>query len=298
MSRKNERKTITDPDSQAHVLGAGEPVIGLRLMDTNTQFDLPQQERVTIGADAGCDITLANPTVSSVHCVLERHARGWLLVDQGSKNGTRRGRHPCKEFPIEDGVMFLLGTLALVPFSAKSQRIRKELQRFPGYGASFQFRVERLLRAMQANQHLLLVGEPGSRCAEIARLIHDARDTTGPFVEIDRPVTTGADQVALLKAAHAGTLFVHQEMLPDDRDVLLGSLGTYRVLVSRFPQKSLVVGKARRVHVDHCDRVGDRFAFAPLGGVAAKCAALVAREEAAELVPARGCVHGHVGRFE
>jgi len=82
---------------------------------------------------------------------------------------------------------------------------------------------------MQSTQPLLLVGEPGSRRAEIARLIHDARDTTGPFVEIDRPVTTGADQVALLKAAQAGTLFVHQQMLPDDRVVLLGSLGTYRV---------------------------------------------------------------------
>jgi len=229
MNKDDQRKTVTDPDSQAHVLGAGEPVTGLRILDTNTEFTLPNKERVTIGADESCDITVPNSTVSSVHCVLEWRDRGWLLVDQNSKNGTRRGRHPCKEFPVEDGEWFLLGTLAFVPFSGKSQRVRMKLQRFVGYADSFQFQVERFLRAIRSPQHLLLVGDRGSRRAELARLVHDARDTTGPFVELSRPVETGGEQIALLKDAQDGTLFVHQQMLPHDRQALLHSLSPYRV---------------------------------------------------------------------
>jgi pSer/pThr/pTyr-binding forkhead associated (FHA) protein len=43
----------------------------------------------TIGRSPGCDLPLGDPTVSWVHAELRQVADAWVLVDLGSKNGTR-----------------------------------------------------------------------------------------------------------------------------------------------------------------------------------------------------------------
>jgi hypothetical protein len=43
----------------------------------------------SIGRDAGCDLTIADMTVSRMHARLERTPDGWLLTDLASTNGTR-----------------------------------------------------------------------------------------------------------------------------------------------------------------------------------------------------------------
>jgi hypothetical protein len=47
------------------------------------------QRRFTIGRELGCDMTLADETVSRWHASFERDPDGWLLSDLGSTNGTR-----------------------------------------------------------------------------------------------------------------------------------------------------------------------------------------------------------------
>jgi FHA domain/DUF1707 SHOCT-like domain len=52
---------------------------------------LPRGPRTvfTIGRSPGCDLPLGDPTVSWVHAELRQVADAWVLVDLGSKNGTR-----------------------------------------------------------------------------------------------------------------------------------------------------------------------------------------------------------------
>ena len=52
---------------------------------------LPRGPRTvfTIGRSPDCDLPLGDPTVSWVHAELRRTADGWVLVDLGSRNGTR-----------------------------------------------------------------------------------------------------------------------------------------------------------------------------------------------------------------
>jgi FHA domain-containing protein/uncharacterized protein DUF1707 len=52
---------------------------------------LPRGPRTvfTIGRSPDCDLPLADPTVSWVHAELRRTAEDWVLVDLGSRNGTR-----------------------------------------------------------------------------------------------------------------------------------------------------------------------------------------------------------------
>jgi len=53
------------------------------------QFPRGRGEQFSIGRDAGCDLAIADMTVSRRHATLERTPEGWLLTDLGSTNGTR-----------------------------------------------------------------------------------------------------------------------------------------------------------------------------------------------------------------
>ncbi len=63
-------------------------------------FPRGDRDSFSIGRSGGCDLTIADMTVSRVHAMLERTADGWLLTDLSSTNGTRvngwrvRGRVP------------------------------------------------------------------------------------------------------------------------------------------------------------------------------------------------------------
>jgi pSer/pThr/pTyr-binding forkhead associated (FHA) protein len=52
-------------------------------------FPAGRERLFTIGRDGGCDLVLADVTVSRRHARLERNGAGWLLQDLGSTNGTR-----------------------------------------------------------------------------------------------------------------------------------------------------------------------------------------------------------------
>ncbi len=45
--------------------------------------------RVVVGRSAGSDVTLPHPSVSSTHATLTAEGAGYVLVDEGSTNGTR-----------------------------------------------------------------------------------------------------------------------------------------------------------------------------------------------------------------
>ena len=53
------------------------------------QFPRGSAEQFSIGRDAGCDLAIADMTVSRRHATLERTEDGWLLTDLESTNGTR-----------------------------------------------------------------------------------------------------------------------------------------------------------------------------------------------------------------
>ena len=46
------------------------------------------QDQVLVGREPTCDVVLSDGSVSRKHARLEKRARGWTVVDQGSANGT------------------------------------------------------------------------------------------------------------------------------------------------------------------------------------------------------------------
>ncbi len=66
------------------------------------QFPRGADTAFIVGRAAGCDLTIADMTVSRAHARLERTPDGWLLCDLASTNGTRvngwlvRGKVPVR----------------------------------------------------------------------------------------------------------------------------------------------------------------------------------------------------------
>ena len=81
--------------------------------------------RVVIGRGEGCDVRLPDPSVSPRHATLRQHGGSYLLVDEGSTNGTFLGGVKIgAQAPrvIEDGARIRLGRVWLeVHFETSAQ---------------------------------------------------------------------------------------------------------------------------------------------------------------------------------
>ncbi|MGK8506912.1 FHA domain-containing protein [Nocardia asiatica] len=62
-----------------------------------------------VGRDAGADIVVNDPRVSSLHAVLERGSGGWEIEDAGSLNGTYFDGHRVERMVIDHDETFQLG---------------------------------------------------------------------------------------------------------------------------------------------------------------------------------------------
>jgi hypothetical protein len=73
-------------------------------------FPRGDRDSFSIGRSGGCDLTIADMTVSRVHATLERSADGWLLTDLGSTNGTRvNGWRVRSPVPVRAGDVVSFG---------------------------------------------------------------------------------------------------------------------------------------------------------------------------------------------
>ena len=72
-------------------------------------------DQFSIGRDAGCDLAIADMTVSRLHAQLERTPDGWLLSDLESTNGTRvNGWRVRGKIPVRAGDLVSFGSLDVV----------------------------------------------------------------------------------------------------------------------------------------------------------------------------------------
>jgi hypothetical protein len=73
-------------------------------------FPRGARDSFSIGRSGGCDLRIADMTVSRVHATLERTADGWLLTDLGSTNGTRvNGWRVRSPVPVRPGDLVSFG---------------------------------------------------------------------------------------------------------------------------------------------------------------------------------------------
>jgi hypothetical protein len=81
-------RTVTPAAAPVRVTTTLQAAVGAR-RPLPLQFPRGSAEQFSIGRDAGCDLAIADMTVSRRHATLERTDDGWMLTDLESTNGTR-----------------------------------------------------------------------------------------------------------------------------------------------------------------------------------------------------------------
>jgi transcriptional regulator with PAS, ATPase and Fis domain len=188
-----------------------------------------------VGAAPGNDLTLADPTVSRVHCEITQKGDALVLRDLGSTNGTWVEGVRLRDGDVPPGAIVRVGSSAFrvdvgeepafVELSARSSF--GEL-----VGASLEMRrLYAVLERVAATDATVLVeGETGTGKDVLARSLHAASPrASGPLVAVDcgaipenlieselfghvRGAFTGAtsDRKGVFEEAHGGTLFLDE----------------------------------------------------------------------------------------
>jgi DNA-binding NtrC family response regulator len=202
--------------------------------DAGLEADLPPIG-VVLGAERGCDVVLADPSVSRRHCSVVPGPTGFAITDLGSKNGTTIDGVAISKVTAPPGVVLRLGK-TLVQLLPGDEPVAIPPSTRDHFGAMFGdspamrqvFAV--LERASKSDAPILFLGESGTGKELAARAVHDASPRAdGPFVVFDcgastetliesdlfghvRGAFTGAagDRQGAFAAAHGGTLFLDE----------------------------------------------------------------------------------------
>jgi transcriptional regulator with GAF, ATPase, and Fis domain len=153
---------------------------------------------IRIGKVEGNDVVLPEETVSRVHAEILRDAKGYLLRDLHSTNGTFLDGAEIREAYIRAGSVITVGTVQLKfqPYEERIEILPSEKDALGELvGGSLRMReifglVERIA---PTEATVLIEGETGTGKDLVARTIHSlSRRAKGPFIVVDCGAVAGA----------------------------------------------------------------------------------------------------------
>src|SRR4051812_3239126 len=194
-----------------------------------------QDSLVRVGSDPASDLVLTDPTVSRRHLEIERTAKGLMLRDLGSRNGSYLDGRQVIQVVLQSGDKVQLGKTKL---SIKPDTRTTEVEVPSGadsfgslVGASERMRLlfADLRRIAREDMNLLIEGETGTGKELGARAVHQhSARRHGPFKVVDCNLITeekaerelfGSMRAAddeekgvrgVFEAAQGGTLFLDE----------------------------------------------------------------------------------------
>ena len=173
---------------------------------------------IRVGKASENDVVFTDDTVSRVHFEIVRDAKGYLLRDLKSTNGTFLDGAEIKEAYIRAGSVISAGAaeLKFTPFEERIEILPSEKEQLgPMIGRSTQMReifglIERIA---PTDATVLIEGETGTGKDLIARTLHQlSRRHQGPFIVVDC-------------GAVAGTL-IESELFGHEKGSFTGAIAT------------------------------------------------------------------------
>jgi DNA-binding NtrC family response regulator len=228
------------------------------LQGADAGFSLTSTEdRVSIGSADNNDLVLRDPTVSRYHLTVAQSARGVIVRDLGSTNGTWIGNVAVEDgsVTVTPGAVLKLGDTTVRVSDGEFVLIASSdpdgFAGLRGQTPAMRRLTATLTSVAVQDVAVLVIGESGTGKELIARAIHDASARrAGPFVTVDcgaippslfaaelfgheRGAYTGADRrgEGAFERADGGTLFLDEigELPAEMQSALLGVLERRRV---------------------------------------------------------------------
>ena len=192
-----------------------------------------QDTLLRVGSDAASDLVLTDPTVSRRHVELERTARGIVLRDLGSRNGTFLDGHQVMQVLLQSGDKVLLGkTKVAIKLAARATEVEVSggadaFGALVGTAEKTRLVFAQLRGIAREDMNLLIDGETGTGKELAARAVHQhSMRRHGPFKVVDCNLITEekaerelfgglrADEdkgaKGVFEAAQGGTLFLDE----------------------------------------------------------------------------------------
>jgi transcriptional regulator with PAS, ATPase and Fis domain len=254
------------------VLEAARPLAGsARLsLDALTEIAIGRGEQRAVMIDGSkARLDLPDRRLSSAHATIVRTARGWELVDAGSKNGCRVDGEPTTRSPLRDGSWIELGqTVLRIRFALpESDRWLDAEHATPVLGLvtvvpALSAQLAELAKLATSTVSIAITGETGTGKELLARAIHAASGRSGPFVAVNcAALSEGLIESQLFghhKGAFSGAVSEHDGFVraADGGTLLLDEIGDLPPLAQaallRVIQEREVtpVGSTRGIAVD------------------------------------------------
>ncbi|MCC6751440.1 MAG: sigma 54-dependent Fis family transcriptional regulator [Deltaproteobacteria bacterium] len=202
--------------------------------DGGRRLVIDKEPRV-LGSAPACDLRLPDDRVSHRHCEVRLGARGFLVRDLGSRNGTYFEGARVNEIAVPAGAILQLGhTHVVLEAPGETTNLdpssRERFGRLVGQSVPMRRAFALLERAAAADVTVLLQGETGTGKELAARALHDeSARRGGPFEVFDGGVVstallpsrlfghlkgafTGAteDHAGVFERADGGTVFLDE----------------------------------------------------------------------------------------
>src|SRR5688500_16142074 len=146
---------------------------------------LIDEEEIRVGKAPSNHLCVPDPTVSRFHCVIERTARGLLLRDLGSFNGTQVGGCWVESAYLTPEMPIQIGNSIVQVFLSEGEGVTIDPRPGPrilGTSPALQSILALLPRLARAQSTVLREGETGTGKSRIAEMPHRmVPRAAGPF---------------------------------------------------------------------------------------------------------------------
>jgi len=149
------------------------------------------RRRVTIGSREPADFVIDDARVSRMHAAIEVDARGYRLLDTGSKNGVFVGELMVQSVYLRPGMTFLVGQVS-VQFEVTAEEVevrfsqRNRFGNMMGQSLAMREVFALLERVSPSDLTILVEGKSGTGKELVAEAVHKHSPRhRGPFVVFD-----------------------------------------------------------------------------------------------------------------
>jgi transcriptional regulator with GAF, ATPase, and Fis domain len=234
------------------------------------EFVNTSKDVIRIGAHPKCDMIINDDTVSRFHCEIHKEGDHYVLIDQGSTNGTYVDNLRIKEVYLHIGCEFTIGNTILA-FSNQIEDIKVESSARNHYGSligsSDQMRslYGMLDKIAPSDLSVVIQGETGTGKELVAQALHDnSRRTTKSLVVFDCSAVPEylieSELFGHEKGSFSGAIRTHQGVFEqaEGGTLFLDELGELSIHLQPKLLRALESGVIRRVGGERSVRVDVR----------------------------------------